>query len=531
MSEGRVATRAPDELTPRQREVMALMAAGKTNFEIAQALDVSLEGAKYHVSEILGKLGVDSREEAVAAWRHHQRPLARLQRLLAPVTAASWLRPALGLGVLAVAVGIGILLVLAATSGDSDANDDAVPAVTDRDPTPTAFPPDNVPASCDADRARTVHSAWGPATGDGPVYASFGPPMQPGQRTMTYYPSGTLNSFPEGWGGREIMVIVDASYTEPITISATRLDGQTPVEFIGPSQTILLPPDGGPTGWPLTSVSADGWRTYIPAIQMPLDAGGCYAIDFTGPGLDQRITFWAELEASGPDPVPPSDPPACGPPPPLVKPPTDGPGFITISGRLYISQAVGRPSLAVHPDLVGREIGRIKWNVRDPEIDYCHGELDGSTSFLPPGAPVHALTGYREDFRVVAETPYGWHIFESAWRDGASTADELLDVRGKVVSMTVDEGEVGGSDAPARSWTVDDRDAVDQLVDRLLTAPFAFNTAPEPQPDRALSVVFQLEDGTEVSRFWFAGPRAYSSGIPVSEAFLDEITALLEQAR
>ncbi|MEX1102877.1 MAG: helix-turn-helix transcriptional regulator, partial [Dehalococcoidia bacterium] len=62
-----------DALTPRQREVMRLIAAGKTNFEIAQHLGVSLEGAKYHVSEILARLGVDSREEAVAAWHSGER--------------------------------------------------------------------------------------------------------------------------------------------------------------------------------------------------------------------------------------------------------------------------------------------------------------------------------------------------------------------------------------------------------------------------------------------------------------------------
>ena len=57
-------------LTERQRDVLAMMAEGRTNYDIAQALGLSLEGAKYHVSEILGKLGVDSREEAVAIATH-----------------------------------------------------------------------------------------------------------------------------------------------------------------------------------------------------------------------------------------------------------------------------------------------------------------------------------------------------------------------------------------------------------------------------------------------------------------------------
>jgi DNA-binding CsgD family transcriptional regulator len=99
MSEGRISTPARDELTPRQREVMELIAAGKTNFEIAQHLGVSLEGAKYHVSEILAKLQVDSREEAVAAWESTSRRLRWPKwRILVPAAA--------GVGTIAAALAV-----------------------------------------------------------------------------------------------------------------------------------------------------------------------------------------------------------------------------------------------------------------------------------------------------------------------------------------------------------------------------------------------------------------------------------------
>lgn len=76
-------TRERVELTPRQREVAALLARGKTNPEIAAALGISLDGAKFHVSEILSRLGVDTREEAAAAWRSSQSPRARVARAFA----------------------------------------------------------------------------------------------------------------------------------------------------------------------------------------------------------------------------------------------------------------------------------------------------------------------------------------------------------------------------------------------------------------------------------------------------------------
>jgi two-component system, NarL family, response regulator LiaR len=54
------------DLTNREREVLALMAQGLNNNEIADCLVVSRSTAKFHVSSILTKLGASSRTEAVA---------------------------------------------------------------------------------------------------------------------------------------------------------------------------------------------------------------------------------------------------------------------------------------------------------------------------------------------------------------------------------------------------------------------------------------------------------------------------------
>lgn len=52
------------QLTPREREVLGFLRVGLTNEEIAERLEISVSGVKHHVSEILSKLGVASREEA-----------------------------------------------------------------------------------------------------------------------------------------------------------------------------------------------------------------------------------------------------------------------------------------------------------------------------------------------------------------------------------------------------------------------------------------------------------------------------------
>jgi DNA-binding NarL/FixJ family response regulator len=55
-----------ETLTPRELEVVELLASGLSNKEIAERLGVSFHTVKFHVNAILGKLGAASRAEAVA---------------------------------------------------------------------------------------------------------------------------------------------------------------------------------------------------------------------------------------------------------------------------------------------------------------------------------------------------------------------------------------------------------------------------------------------------------------------------------
>ncbi|NOJ40606.1 response regulator transcription factor [Bradyrhizobium australiense] len=54
------------DLTPRERDVLALMAEGASNKAIARQLGISVHTAKFHVGSLLDKLDATGRTDAVA---------------------------------------------------------------------------------------------------------------------------------------------------------------------------------------------------------------------------------------------------------------------------------------------------------------------------------------------------------------------------------------------------------------------------------------------------------------------------------
>ena len=52
----------PEPLTRREREALALVAAGKSNAEIARELEVGVNTVKTHLKSVYAKLGIHSRD-------------------------------------------------------------------------------------------------------------------------------------------------------------------------------------------------------------------------------------------------------------------------------------------------------------------------------------------------------------------------------------------------------------------------------------------------------------------------------------
>ena len=69
--ESRQKERLLAQLTPRELEILKLLAQGQTNSQIARALQISVSTTKHHVHHILEKLGVSDRMQAAVVAIEH----------------------------------------------------------------------------------------------------------------------------------------------------------------------------------------------------------------------------------------------------------------------------------------------------------------------------------------------------------------------------------------------------------------------------------------------------------------------------
>lgn len=136
-----------EELTLRQREVLALLAKGHTNGEIGEMLGISADGVKWHVGEILARLRVHSREEAAEWWLSERRTLARARRWIGIMQFS----PLAGIGMAGVAaVAVAVVVVIVAIQGGGGSSKRATAAVESvtatAEPTPALSPTSTTPA-------------------------------------------------------------------------------------------------------------------------------------------------------------------------------------------------------------------------------------------------------------------------------------------------------------------------------------------------------------------------------------------------
>ena len=137
--------RHPDVLTPAEWRVLEELRQGGTNAEIAVRLGISPDTVKYHIANMLAKLGLGDRRE-LAAWRPETRRRRLPALLAAPAALGPVVRPVAWVAAGAVALGVVavVTVLLVALGGNGDGPVLVAPPPADSPPStasPTQAPP------------------------------------------------------------------------------------------------------------------------------------------------------------------------------------------------------------------------------------------------------------------------------------------------------------------------------------------------------------------------------------------------------
>jgi DNA-binding CsgD family transcriptional regulator len=423
----------PDILTPREWEVLALLREGLANPEIAERLGVSRDAVKYHVSEILSKLGVSSREEA-AVWRPYARPwwaaavatIGHAAARLSPVGRIA----AIGASVVALA-GLGLLAWgVWATSGDdaespSAASQESVGLATDQPTANASSTPVPLPQIL---------------AGKEIIALEIGPELQFPENTVLI---AALGCAPCGAPANGLVrVYRDSSGT-------VRVDDLLDVERFGLPTRIIDSPEGARQAPPQVvgmAVSADGSEMFVALCAR----GNCLTVE--GPPADAESTIFHSRdggltwEAIGTQPRVRILAGVVGPGSVLVGSIAEGEPFLKFSvlpGGEIVEPPVS--DRVVWPVVLDN--GELLWNVEQRSI--LHG--DGSPHIDISDVPreefsVRQFVGNADRTRAIGVIDYQGGVLTYLLELGSGAPSRALSANGQILAgVWTEDGIIFGN--------------------------------------------------------------------------------------
>jgi len=247
------------ELTQRQREVLHLIVKGHTNTEIAAKLGISMAGAKWHVSELLGKFGVESREELVEAWDRSRSWRARTSGAARTLRTLLLVKPALGvLGGAVACIGVAAVAIVVVAFRQTSAGVASAPNATAIQTGQAVTPGVSGPTPRDA----VQRVAWLDGIPGGPWVGVSPNPDGEGWCSLVYSADGS-----KLWGTcgldplRQPSIPVDAGGASVVAPDGTRTDVQlVMITRADVAKIVVLPGDGRTLNYSTAPVPASlGW--------------------------------------------------------------------------------------------------------------------------------------------------------------------------------------------------------------------------------------------------------------------------------
>jgi len=204
--------------------------------------------------------------------------------------------------------------------------------------------------------------------------------------------------------------------------------------------------------------------------------------------------------------------------------------FIKFGGVMYLanwrvvtadSERVQMEPMLTESDL-GHELYRIAFTLNG-RVGVGYQSQDGDSSYLDPGTLIHTVQGYRQEFRLAAIRDGSVTLFEADSNPLARVGGDLLDIRGKVLSIGINSPQDGRTEVAS----IADPGMVQSLVDMVLAAPVDQGQRSEGE---RYFIAFHLEDGTAVVRAYWVESGELSRGIMTPDSFRASILEALKEA-
>ncbi len=191
--------------------------------------------------------------------------------------------------------------------------------------------------------------------------------------------------------------------------------------------------------------------------------------------------------------------------------------FVKFEGITYRAVDHGPISLGPEYRRVEVEIPSMVEGTWDPFAPVA----DGSAAHVPVGTWVHEVEGYSPSFRLAARVNGHLQLFEVGENPKASTGRELLDIEGKVDSITI-WSDVNRQEPGSKLVT--DPEQVEVLVDMILRSPAG--VSPRDAPDDWRPIVFRLRDDSRFEATYSPSSGYLAPGLQLPPEFNSLIDAL-----
>jgi hypothetical protein len=193
--------------------------------------------------------------------------------------------------------------------------------------------------------------------------------------------------------------------------------------------------------------------------------------------------------------------------------------FVRFGGITYLANFhAGRD---IQQTDIGPQFATVRHTLSGTVNDPNYQTEDGAAAYIAAGSPVYRVNGYAPTFRLAADRGGRFMLYEADTNPHAKTGADLLDIGGKVRSITVND-ESGTSERTV--VTITDPQKVRALMALLLAAPVDQTHEAGNGPQYFLT--FALKDGTQVIRAYFPESHDVERGIIVPAAFVSMLAAL-----